>query len=255
MLSVFAATLAPWAWRNTKLEQTFITVDSMGGRNVLMGNYRYTPLFRSWDAISLRGERAWTYDLRAGFPPSDWRTPGLLDKLALREGMRFIREHPGLTMKRDAVKFCQFWGLERELVAAASRDYYGPLPSVTLVLVTLAIFASYAAVALTGVFGVVMAPSAPSADRRFRRLVLLVILFIWAIHTVVFAHSRYHLPAVVLLLPFSAAAVSDAREIWRRRGTPAWWCACATSCLLVLIWTLEIFVLDRARFSTLVHFS
>src|SRR5436305_7560850 len=38
----FAIVLAPWAVRNTMLQQTFVPVDTMGGRNFMMGNYRFT---------------------------------------------------------------------------------------------------------------------------------------------------------------------------------------------------------------------
>ena len=43
LVLAFAVTLAPWTIRNTRLQQTFTTVDVMGGRNVMMGNYEYTP--------------------------------------------------------------------------------------------------------------------------------------------------------------------------------------------------------------------
>jgi hypothetical protein len=143
--------------------------------------------------------------------------------------------------------------LERELVAGASRDYYGRRSRATLVLLTLVIVGGYAAVAVAAVFGVLMAAS---RDRRGAWLLLLVVGFIWGVHTVVFGHSRYHLPAIVLMMPFSAAAMSGAGELWRRRrGTPAWWAACAASGVLVLVWVLEVTVLDRARFFTIVHSS
>src|SRR5262249_37300511 len=47
----FAGVIAPWAIRNTRIHQTFIPIDCMGGRNFMMGNYEHTPLYRSWDAI------------------------------------------------------------------------------------------------------------------------------------------------------------------------------------------------------------
>ena len=38
-----------------------------------------------------------------------------------------MRANPELTARRSAVKFCDFWGLERELVAGADRGWFGPL--------------------------------------------------------------------------------------------------------------------------------
>src|SRR5690606_32165324 len=79
----FAAVLAPWAARNTRLHETFVVVDTMGGRNFMMGNYEHTPLYRSWDAISMRGEEAWHSVLVAATDPGERDTQGKLDKLAL----------------------------------------------------------------------------------------------------------------------------------------------------------------------------
>ena len=35
--------VAPWAVRNTRLHGVFTVVDTMGGLNLLMGNYAHTP--------------------------------------------------------------------------------------------------------------------------------------------------------------------------------------------------------------------
>ena len=244
----FACTLAPWSIRNTRLEHTFIVVDTMGGRNLYMGNYAHTPLFRSWDAISLEGEQAWYHDLHRDFPQSDWDTQGKLDKLAARQGVRFITAHPGLTLQRDSVKFLQFWGLERELIAGAGRGYFGAIPAWGIVLLTLIIFGAYTFVMIAGVFGIAMAPP---ADRRLGWLLLLVIAFVWVMHAIVFAHSRYHLPVLVLLLPFSASAIAQWRDLWQRRRERCCRFACGVSALLVLGWLCEIVLVERERFLAL----
>src|SRR5262249_20038016 len=44
LVAAFAAVLAPWSVRNTRLQQTFVAVDTMGGLNFMLGNYRHTPL-------------------------------------------------------------------------------------------------------------------------------------------------------------------------------------------------------------------
>jgi len=35
----FAATIAPWSIRNTRVQKTFVAIDNQGGRNFMMGNY------------------------------------------------------------------------------------------------------------------------------------------------------------------------------------------------------------------------
>src|SRR5262249_20085940 len=93
----FALTIAPWAIRHTLQEKTFIAIDTMGGRNFMMGNYRYTPLYRAWDAISLQGEQYWYPELLTTHPEAAQATQGQRDKLALQHGLQFVRANPGLT--------------------------------------------------------------------------------------------------------------------------------------------------------------
>ena len=47
----YAVIVAPWAMRNTRLQGVFTIVDTMGGINLRMGNYEYTPDDRMWDAV------------------------------------------------------------------------------------------------------------------------------------------------------------------------------------------------------------
>src|SRR6059058_6016054 len=186
----------------------------MGGRNFMMGNYRFTPLYRAWDAVSLQGEQYWYSELESAHPPSELVTQGQIDQLAFRHGLAFVREHPLLTLQRDMVKFFHFWGLERELIAGAAAGYFGTIPRPALVILTLLIFGSYTSAMVSGVFGMTMTP--PS-DRRVHWLLLLVVGFICAVHVVTFGHSRYHLPVMPIVMLYSASALVHARDIWRRR--------------------------------------
>lgn len=249
-LAAFAVTLAPWAIRTTRVEETFIPIDTMGGRNFMMGNYRHTPLYRSWDAISLEGEESWHHEVHAQHPPSERRTQGQLDKLALRHGIQFVLANPGLTLKRDLVKCAQFWGLERELVAGAAQGYFGKTSGPALIALTLVICGGYAGAMLLGVFGAVQTP--PS-DRRIQWFLLLVIAFVCGIHTVTFGHSRYHLPVVPLILVFAATACAHARLIWQRGRRRSLWIAVGLSLVFVGVWLWEILVVEGDRFLTMLH--
>ena len=250
VLATFLTTVAPWAVRNTRAEQTFVVIDTMGGRNFMMGNYRYTPLYRAWDAIALEGEQSWVREVTENSTPEERLTQGKLDKLALRRGVKFVAENPELTLKRDAIKFFDFWGLERELIAGAGRGYFGPLGPAALVLLTAVIFGSYAAALILGVFGAALAPP---PDRRAHVFFLLVIAFVCGIHTLVFAHSRYHLPVMPLVLAYAASAIVNRREEWHRRGS--WWfrLACGLGGLFLFGWGWEIFVVDFERFTSLLR--
>ena len=128
-----------------------------------MGNYRYTPLYRSWDAISIEGERSWIHELCAVCPPAELNTQGQVDKAALRQGLQFVREHPSLTIQRAVVKFFDFWGLERELVAGAGRGLYGDVSTFGLLAFAAVVVGAYVAVVFLAAFGLLLAPP---IDRR-----------------------------------------------------------------------------------------
>jgi 4-amino-4-deoxy-L-arabinose transferase-like glycosyltransferase len=238
----FAAVVAPWAVRNTRLQETFIAVDCMGGRNFMMGNYRYTPLYRSWDAVSLTGDQFWANELTRSHPDGDRSTQGKLDKLALRHGLDYVRKNPGLTAVRDAFKFLDFWGLERELVAAANQGLLGPRSLGAVLTLAVVICGAYAVVAFAGVFGLACAPP---ADRRVTWLLVSVIAFVCGLHTLTFAHSRYHLPVMPFVMVFAASAFAQGRQIWAQRGTVRFRLALAACLLLTGGWVWRLVWADR----------
>jgi len=237
VILAFALVIAPWAYRNTKLQKTFTAVDVMGGRNFMMGNYEYTPSDRPWDAISASGDQAWHVVLREKMPESKGVTQGQLDKLALKYGLRYVKEHPGQTLARDVAKFFHFWQLERELIAGLSQGYWGGANRLGLLVAAVAILSCYVGVLLGGILGWSL-----RWPRQWQMHVflLLVAAFICGIHTLVFGHSRYHLPLMPLLAVYAAAAWSARGELlvqWRR---PAMWLAGGLCLVLALSWCREL---------------
>ena len=240
----FAAVLAPWTIRNTRLQQTFITVDVMGGRNFMMGNYEHTPLYRAWDAITITGPESWHEVLARDVRGYSQTTQGQRDKLALRYGLRYAAEHPGLTAQRCVIKFFNFWQLEREAIAGAQRGYWGIHSRAVVMALAAVILVGYVAAMAGGILGwFVLRPS----DMRFSVLAVLVIGFVCAVHTAVFGHSRYHLPLMPLVLIYAAAAIVHRAEIWRHRGSWRFRAAALTYAILAAGWVWEIAVVERAR--------
>jgi hypothetical protein len=205
----------------------------MGGRNFMMGNYQFTPLYRSWAAIELEGEKSWFHELSSTYPPADWKTQGLRDKLALRHGLKYVWEHPGQTLKRDVVKFLDFWGLERELIAGAVQGHFGAISNTAVLALAVLICGSYAAVTILGIFGAILFPP---RDKRYHALLLLVIAFVCGMHTIVFGHSRYHLPLIPLVLIYTANAVANAPQLWAQRHHWSFRLAGCLSALLIVGW-------------------
>jgi 4-amino-4-deoxy-L-arabinose transferase-like glycosyltransferase len=251
LLAAFAATLAPWSIRNSLLQGTFVAVDTMGGRNFMMGNYQHTPLYRSWDAISITGERSWAHEIITTYPPEARQTQGQMDKLALKQGLTFVADHPWLTLQRSIVKFFDFWGLERELVAGASRRYWGALPEPAILLLAALVCGSYALALWLALYGAIMVGL---RDRRLHWFIVAVIAYVCGMHTLVFGHSRYHLPVMPLVLLFAAVAVVHAGDLWRRRHSWAFCCATSLCCVLIAAWAWDFFAGAGAGFlSTMVE--
>lgn len=231
----FCVTLAPWTIRNSMLQKTFTTVDVMGGRNVMMGNYEYTLVDRPWATIAVTGENAWyrvlgrKYDIRG-------KTQGQIDKLAMRYAVEYVRAHPGQTLRRSTAKFFDFWQLERELVAGAQQGLWGKFSKPFTLCLAALIVGAYILTMTAGIFGAWMRPM----NAPFHIFLLLLILFITGLHSVAFGHSRYHLPLMPIVIIYAAAAVDQWRTIVGQWKT--WRFAAALVCVLVLTasWGLEV---------------
>jgi 4-amino-4-deoxy-L-arabinose transferase-like glycosyltransferase len=244
LLVPLAATLAPWAWRTSMLEKTFVAVDTMGGRNFMMGNYRYTPLYRAWDAISITGEKSWDHEVLSANPHAENPTQGQLDKLALQHGMNFVVNHPWLTVQRDIIKFFDFWGLERELIAGAGLGYFGAISTLGMVVLAVVICGVYIASLFLGIFGFLLAPL---DNRRLHWFLFGVIAYICGIHTLVFGHSRYHVPVMPLVLVFTASAITAQPAIWRQWRRGRFWLATSLCLLVAFGWLWNMAAGDLAR--------
>jgi len=249
-LLVFAFAIAPWAIRNSQLQKTFTLVDVMGGRNAMMGNYEFTPLECSWATIDLvQGEHAWHRVLARETPGYRQLTQGQIDKLAMKHGLHFVVRNPLLTMERDLVRFFNFWQLERTLIAGAVAGFFGDLPKAAIVAAALIICGSYAAAVFLGLFGVLMSPP---ADRRIHWLLLLSIAFPCLIHSLIFAHSRYHIPIIPFIVLYAAAALSQWPWIWQQRGKIGFRMAAIACLVLVVAWARELIFVDLAKASQIV---
>jgi 4-amino-4-deoxy-L-arabinose transferase-like glycosyltransferase len=234
----YLAVIAPWAARNTNLQGKFTVVDTMGGINLRIGNYEHTPDERMWAAVGLEGEKNWSHALRQEFPGQRF-TEGEKSQWAQAEALRHMAAHPVQTLRRSAIRFADFWGLEREFVAGIRWGYYAP-PDWFAALAAVAITVSYVVVAVLGAAGVFLA----RPDWRAHLIVLLPALAIMGGHMLVFAHSRYHLPVVPLLILYGTALVMGTPKAsfsWRR---PAAAGAALAVLLLLAVWIRQVMFVD-----------
>jgi 4-amino-4-deoxy-L-arabinose transferase-like glycosyltransferase len=250
VLAGYAAVVAPWGVRNTRLQGVLTMVDTMGGMNLRMGNYEYTPEDRMWDAVSLTGEKSWVYALSHGSEPAGSAEPfteGRKEKWAQRMAVQYMLAHPGITLRRAAIKFSDLWGLERSFVAGVRQGTYG-LPSWIAAVTSVLMVLSSAALLLLAAVGMWMAPP----EWRIHVALLLPVVLLTIVHSVVFGHSRYHVPLAAVLAVYAAAAIAHwAPQEWRRRPRAA-----AGAALLVVVlvigWARQILVVDGDRVRALV---
>jgi 4-amino-4-deoxy-L-arabinose transferase-like glycosyltransferase len=246
LVAGYAVVVGPWAIRNTRLQGTVTLVDTMGGLNLMMGNYAYTPEDRMWDAVSLTGNEAWYRDLPARAPDGRAWTEGTKDKWAQRQAIAYITAHPMTFVRRAALKFADFWGIERDFIAGVQKQLYHP-PTWLFVLVAAATVGTYAATLLLGVTGLCLAR--PS-EWRVHALFAGTLLFVCGLHAITFGHARYHLPLVPLLLVYGAAAIDQ--RAWRGRWRAAAGLAAASLVVVVgAIWAREVFVRDAGKLAEL----
>jgi 4-amino-4-deoxy-L-arabinose transferase-like glycosyltransferase len=244
----YLAVVGPWAVRNTRLQGTFTVVDTMGGLNLYAGNYAYTPEDRMWDAFSLQGERFWRYELDRQYADQTGWTEGRQERWARDAALAYMRDHPVVTIRRSLLKFADFWGLERELIAALQRRAYTP-PRWLAALCIATVAVSYPLLLLLGVAGAALAPP---GDRGTHALLLAVVLFVCGVHSIVFGHSRYHLPLVPIIAIYAGRACTGVR--WRMlRAGPRPAAAAVLMLVLVVIWGREVLVRDADRIALLLE--
>jgi 4-amino-4-deoxy-L-arabinose transferase-like glycosyltransferase len=240
----FIAPIAPWTYRNMQLEHAFIAVDVLGGRNLMMGNYEHTLEYRAWDTITVHGPESWDQTLAVETPNYRELTQGQRDKLAMGRGLRYIADHPLVFLRRSTIKFFNFWQLPRTLIAGMADGRWGPFSRPTIWNIAGVLFTSYAACLLAGVCGfLLLLPE----DRRMHWFLLLIVAFVCGVHTVVFAHARYHLALMPLVFVYSAHGMLHWRELWAARGSKAAWLAVTICTLLVGSWFWQALWVEGER--------
>jgi 4-amino-4-deoxy-L-arabinose transferase-like glycosyltransferase len=241
----YAAMVGPWAYRNTRLQGVFTVVDTMGGMNLRIGNYEYTPDTQMWDAVGLQGEQNWSYALTQEHP-GEKLTEGQKDKWAQRKAVEYIVAHPGTTLRRAVIKFADFWGLEREFAAGIRFKLYHP-PYLFSLAASVVIVLAYIVTVSLGSAGIWLTPP----DLRLHVVLLLPIVMLMSVHSLAFGHSRYHVPLIPILAVYAAAFLNQRRPIaWSSR--PAVAGAALTMGILATIWIRQVFFVDSSLVRTFV---
>ena len=249
VLAGFALVVAPWSIRNSRLQRTLTIVDTMGGLNLLMGNYEFTPEDRMWDAVSIGGDRGWDAPLRRLPPPPGGWTEGLKDHWAERRAIAFMLAHPLTTARRSLLKLADFWGLEREWIAGVQQRLYEP-PAWFAIVSGAAVLLVYPATLILAIAGAFLAPP---PDRRLHAFLLLIVVFVCGLHGVTFGHSRYHLPLVPILIMYAASLVQHRARLATATPARALVGPALMASLAVLVWSRELLFRDFDHIAALVR--
>ena len=128
----------------------------------------------------------------------------------------------------------------------------GARSQVALLGLALLIAGSYAAAMFAGLFGGILVPP---ANWRIHILLLLVIAYVCGMHTIVFGHSRYHLPLMPIVFVYAAAAIAHAGVIWRQRRSIQFFLASALCVLLLASWGWELIWVDPQRYLSVLQLT
>lgn len=243
----YAVVLAPWVVRNTRLQGVLTIVDTMGGMNLRMGNYEYTPDDRMWDAVALTGEKSWTVGLPPP-PPGEVMTEGRKEKWAQGMAIEYMRTHPRETIRRAFIKFADFWGLEREFIAGVQMGFFKP-PLWFHIVGGASIVLGYVIVVIAGAAGIWLAPP---DDKRLHLILLVPVVVIMGLHTIVFGHSRYHMPLMPILGLYGASLALHLQALAPARR-PVFVGALVSITALLAVWIRQVAIVDLARISALIN--
>ncbi len=240
-LGVMLLTISPWSIRNYKLFHAVVPIDTMGGLNLYMGNYAYTPLHRAWDAVENPRRIAW---YRGHEEELSSMNEAAKQKWAIRAARRYMYQHPLKTLERSVIKFANLWQIDRNIIALMLKGKF-PLSSfwVTKFILPLIIAISYVFLCIGGFTMLVF--------RLLRReagldmVVLYIFLVLSLIHSIVFGHSRYHMPFVPFLAMYTAFLVVRYREI---KTYPAFRSSfIGVMCLFLPLWGYDVFIGSRDK--------
>lgn len=228
-----------------------IVVDTSVGFNMWLGNNTFEPV--SFD-YQMGGDSLGEADFASlGGRPECWSGLPIPEKNSceIRNGLAFIRERPGLFVRRIWTREAQTFNPASFLVRAIRRGLYEGLPGWAGSALVLAALASHFVIVGAAALGFAAAAPgfdpAPSGSERLTYwwTALFVTLYHLAAAGALIGLSRFRVPLVPLWLPFAALTLA-----WPAATlgscTSRWPRALVAVGLFVLVMTLSSIYLGRA---------
>jgi hypothetical protein len=170
-------------------------------------------------------------------------------EVATRKAFEYMFANPGATFLRMLGRFVDFWGQERLVINHVLSRFYGEVPFWGTLLIIAVVFGVYSLVVISAGFGYFFAKL-----RAFDIFGLLFIGYYTAMHLLVFAHPRYHMPLLPFLALMAARAFALRAEIkidWRnwRFATAA-----GVAMIFVAVWIVGLFFFDTKYVELLMQY-
>jgi tetratricopeptide (TPR) repeat protein len=212
--------IAPVTLRNYVKGGDFVLIASQGGMNFYIGN---NPQSDGASAVLPGARTTWwgSYqDAKNVAEQASGRSlkPSEVSRFWYIEGLKFMTNKPLNSFKLMARKFALFWN-GNEL--SNNRDFYffaRSAPLLKLLIWRFVIYFPFGLIAPLALVGIIL-----SHREKRNVLILELFLFVYMLSVILFfVTARYRVPAIPVLVLFSAYAVDRLAYMIRRRETVEW---------------------------------
>lgn len=240
----FILTILPWCARNTALNGQPTLISAVGGITFYLCNNEKAPLIRS-SSLFYEKQIGEEYYYETLLPELNGLSETEKNDVVTRMAFKYMLANPGATMVRMLGRLVDFWGQERLVINHLMTDYYGKVSPVLTVLLIGVMIGGYSLVMAGACFG-----SFFTRLRAFEIFGLLFISYYTAMHLLVFAHPRYHLPLLPVVILVAARAYVDRAAIIQNWRTWRFAGAAGAFVTFVMIWLIGLFIFDANYFQS-----
>jgi 4-amino-4-deoxy-L-arabinose transferase-like glycosyltransferase len=236
----FILTILPWCVRNTALNGQPTLISSVGGITFYLCNNEKAPLIRS-SSLFYEKQIGEEYYYETLLPELNGLSETEKNDIVTRMAFEYMLANPGATIIRMLGRFVDFWGQERLVINHLVSGYYGNLPSTLTMMLMAAVIGGYSLIMAGACIGCFF-----SRLRAFEIFGFIFIAYYTAMHLLVFAHPRYHLPLLPLIILIAARAYADRAAIIKNWRTRQFAGAAGLFIVFVVMWIIGLFVFDAS---------
>jgi 4-amino-4-deoxy-L-arabinose transferase-like glycosyltransferase len=223
------AVLLPWIIRNSLIWGRPTFIETTVGFNLYIG---YHP----------EGDGGFKTSL--ALQPTQFIDDQERDQWSTEQALGFIADDPGRVIELSIRRFAYFWGLEdREILYFYSNNFFGPLPSSTLLVAYSAMVLPLVLITTSMCLGLalVLDKIRDWANFRPHALILAHVIASLFAYVPILAEPRFHLPLIPMLAPYAALAWTTPQVHSRLRNMKAAFkrSALAAIAVLMTVWIWE----------------